>query len=48
MQWVRSDSQENFFSCSDVVFDGGNGEVTGIRAFRQHAEPGAHADPDWT
>ncbi|MFD8201803.1 lytic polysaccharide monooxygenase auxiliary activity family 9 protein [Streptomyces sp. NPDC059701] len=31
MQWVRSDSQENFFSCSDVVFDGGNGEVTGIR-----------------
>lgn len=30
MQWVRSDSQENFFSCSDVVFDGGNGEVTGI------------------
>ncbi|WP_081236273.1 lytic polysaccharide monooxygenase auxiliary activity family 9 protein [Streptomyces viridosporus] len=31
MQWVRSDSQENFFSCSDIVFDGGNGEVTGIR-----------------
>lgn len=31
IQWVRSDSQENFFSCSDVVFDGGNGEVTGIR-----------------
>ncbi|GGM28893.1 lytic polysaccharide monooxygenase [Dactylosporangium sucinum] len=30
VQWVRSDSQENFFSCSDVVFDGGNGEVTGI------------------
>lgn len=30
MRWVRSDSQENFFSCSDVVFDGGNGEVTGI------------------
>ncbi|AQS70900.1 lytic polysaccharide monooxygenase [Streptomyces pactum] len=30
MQWVRSDSQENFFSCSDIVFDGGNGEVTGI------------------
>jgi predicted carbohydrate-binding protein with CBM5 and CBM33 domain len=28
IQWVRSDSQENFFSCSDVVFDGGNGEVT--------------------
>ncbi|MFD7990129.1 lytic polysaccharide monooxygenase auxiliary activity family 9 protein [Streptomyces mexicanus] len=31
IQWVRSDSQENFFSCSDVVFDGGHGEVTGIR-----------------
>ncbi|RAJ38489.1 putative carbohydrate-binding protein with CBM5 and CBM33 domain [Kitasatospora sp. SolWspMP-SS2h] len=30
IQWVRSDSQENFFSCSDLVFDGGNGEVTGI------------------
>ncbi|GGQ51854.1 chitin-binding protein [Streptomyces ruber] len=30
IQWVRSDSPENFFSCSDVVFDGGNGEVTGI------------------
>ncbi|MDG4796757.1 lytic polysaccharide monooxygenase [Micromonospora sp. WMMD1082] len=29
-RWVRSDSQENFFGCSDVVFDGGNGEVTGI------------------
>ncbi|TGZ16398.1 chitin-binding protein [Streptomyces sp. S816] len=31
VQWVRSDSNENFFSCSDIVFDGGNGEVTGIR-----------------
>ncbi|NUS16553.1 MAG: chitin-binding protein [Streptomyces sp.] len=30
IQWVRSDSPENFFSCSDIVFDGGNGEVTGI------------------
>jgi chitin-binding protein len=29
-RWVRSDSQENFFSCSDVMFDGGNGNVTGI------------------
>lgn len=29
-QWVRSDSAENFFSCADVVFDGGDGEVTGI------------------
>ncbi|AXI81661.1 chitin-binding protein [Peterkaempfera bronchialis] len=31
IQWVRSDSNENFFSCSDVAFDGGHGEVTGIR-----------------
>ncbi|WP_446210494.1 lytic polysaccharide monooxygenase auxiliary activity family 9 protein [Micromonospora sp. IBSANI012] len=29
-RWVRSDSQENFFGCSDVTFDGGNGEVTGV------------------
>jgi predicted carbohydrate-binding protein with CBM5 and CBM33 domain len=28
--WARSDSQETFYSCSDVVFDGGNGEVTGV------------------
>jgi predicted carbohydrate-binding protein with CBM5 and CBM33 domain len=28
MVWERSDSQETFYSCSDVVFDGGNGEVT--------------------
>lgn len=29
--WVRSDSTENFYACSDVEFDGGNGEITGIR-----------------
>ncbi|GAA2266512.1 lytic polysaccharide monooxygenase [Glycomyces scopariae] len=29
--WVRSDSNENFYACSDVVFDGGDGEVSGIR-----------------
>ncbi|MCH7230666.1 lytic polysaccharide monooxygenase [Glycomyces sp. L485] len=29
--WVRSDSNENFYACSDVVFDGGDGEITGIR-----------------
>ena len=28
--WQRSDSMETFYGCSDVVFDGGNGEVTGI------------------
>jgi chitin-binding protein len=30
--WARSDSTETFYGCSDVVFDGGNGEVTGIGA----------------
>ncbi|MCD0445551.1 lytic polysaccharide monooxygenase [Glycomyces sp. A-F 0318] len=29
--WVRSDSNENFYACSDVEFDGGNGEVSGLR-----------------
>ncbi|SNT62862.1 chitin-binding protein [Asanoa hainanensis] len=29
-RWVRSDSNENFFGCSDVTFDGGNGQVTGV------------------
>jgi chitin-binding protein len=28
--WQRSDSNETFYGCSDVVFDGGHGEVTGI------------------
>jgi len=28
--WIRSDSNENFYGCSDVIFDGGNGEVVGI------------------
>ncbi|KAB2349516.1 lytic polysaccharide monooxygenase auxiliary activity family 9 protein [Actinomadura rudentiformis] len=28
--WQRSDSAETFYNCSDVVFDGGNGEVTGV------------------
>ncbi|MEU0136711.1 lytic polysaccharide monooxygenase [Streptomyces sp. NPDC006296] len=31
MVWQRSDSQETFYSCSDVVFDGGDGEVTGVK-----------------
>ncbi|GEC03715.1 chitin-binding protein [Streptomyces spinoverrucosus] len=31
MVWQRSDSQETFYSCSDIVFDGGNGEVTGVK-----------------
>ena len=29
--WSRSDSQETFYGCSDVMFDGGNGEVTGVK-----------------
>src|SRR5690606_30893350 len=32
--WERSDSPETFYSCSDVVFDGGDGEVTGIEIGR--------------
>ena len=28
--WSRSDSTETFYGCSDVTFDGGNGEVTGV------------------
>nr|BFE82546.1 hypothetical protein GCM10020093_051470 [Planobispora longispora] len=28
--WKRSDSAETFYNCSDVVFDGGDGEVTGV------------------
>jgi hypothetical protein len=27
---ARSDSTETFYGCSDVVFDGGHGEVTGV------------------
>ncbi|MDF2705453.1 lytic polysaccharide monooxygenase [Nonomuraea muscovyensis] len=41
IHWIRSDSQENFYSCSDVVFDGGNGEVTGVG-------PGGTTPPDPT
>jgi len=28
--WARSDSSETFYGCSDVNFDGGTGQVTGI------------------
>jgi predicted carbohydrate-binding protein with CBM5 and CBM33 domain len=28
--WTRSDSTETFYGCSDVMFDGGTGQVTGI------------------
>jgi predicted carbohydrate-binding protein with CBM5 and CBM33 domain len=40
-RWVRSDSTENFFACSDVTFDGGSGQVTGVG-------PGGTTDPDPT
>ncbi|MFD8569308.1 lytic polysaccharide monooxygenase [Streptomyces sp. NPDC059639] len=41
VQWIRSDSQENFFSCSDLVFDGGAGEVTGLTGGQQSAREAA-------
>jgi len=40
--WTRSDSTETFYGCSDVVFDGGNGEVTGIGGTIPDPDP----DPD--
>ncbi|WP_433894195.1 lytic polysaccharide monooxygenase [Streptomyces sp. CA-111067] len=39
IQWVRSDSNENFFSCSDIAFDGGHGEVTGVHGGSTTAPP---------
>ena len=46
IQWIRSDSQENFFSCSDVVFDGGNGEVTGVGPGGSTPDPDPDPDRD--
>jgi predicted carbohydrate-binding protein with CBM5 and CBM33 domain len=31
--WSRTDSKETFYGCSDVVFDGGNGQVIGIPGY---------------
>ncbi|UCM90968.1 lytic polysaccharide monooxygenase [Streptomyces marincola] len=42
--WERSDSQETFYGCSDVVFDGGNGEVT--VPGDDGGEPGPGPGPD--
>mgnify|MGYP001228060597 CR=1 FL=1 len=42
--WTRSDSQETFYGCSDVVFDGGNGEVTVPGP--GDVDPGDPSDPD--
>lgn len=47
--WVRSDSTENFYSCSDVMFDGGNGEVSGINPNADlPGNDGGVTDPDPT
>lgn len=43
MVWQRSDSAETFYSCSDVVFDGGNGEVTGVH--QSGGDDGGSTDP---
>lgn len=37
--WKRSDSNETFYGCSDVVFDGGNGEVTGVGVVDNPPDP---------
>lgn len=37
--WKRSDSSETFYGCSDVTFDGGNGEVTGIGEVTDPPDP---------
>jgi chitin-binding protein len=38
--WKRSDSNETFYGCSDVTFDGGNGEVTGVGVVDNPPDPG--------
>jgi predicted carbohydrate-binding protein with CBM5 and CBM33 domain len=43
--WARSDSQETFYGCSDVVFDGGNGEVTGVGQGTPTDPPAEPTDP---
>lgn len=40
IHWVRSDSPEDFFSCSDLDFNGGNGEVVGIGGDPGEPDPG--------
>jgi chitin-binding protein len=41
--WKRSDSNETFYSCSDVVFDGGKGEVTGVGTGTSNPPPSGSA-----
>jgi len=43
--WARSDSQETFYGCSDVMFDGGHGEVTGIGGTTPPSSPGPSTSP---
>ncbi len=55
--WSRTDSKETFYNCSDVVFDGGSGAVTGypgasgvapaapVRSSRPRAEPKPGSTP---
>ncbi|WIN00778.1 lytic polysaccharide monooxygenase [Actinoplanes oblitus] len=43
--WSRSDSTETFYGCSDVVFDGGHGEVTGIGTTPSSPSPSSPAPP---
>jgi predicted carbohydrate-binding protein with CBM5 and CBM33 domain len=45
IQWIRSDSSENFFSCSDIVFDGGNGQVTGVGPNQSQPPPTSVSQP---
>jgi predicted carbohydrate-binding protein with CBM5 and CBM33 domain len=40
IHWVRSDSPEDFISCADVDFNGGNGEVIGIGNDPGEPDPG--------
>jgi len=47
-RWVRSDSAENFFACSDVVFDGGNGQVTGVGPGSEDPDDPGGPGPDPT
>jgi chitin-binding protein len=47
-QWVRSDSTENFLGCSDVMFDGGDGNVTGIGAGASPPPAGTPCDAAYT
>jgi predicted carbohydrate-binding protein with CBM5 and CBM33 domain len=37
--WQRSDSQETFYGCADVVFDGGTGQVIGIPGYGGEPQP---------